>query len=244
MLEVKHLRKQFGGIRAVDDCSFSIRVGALTALIGPNGAGKTTVVNIISGLERPDEGAVSFFADDITTLTADQRAKRGIVRTFQQVRLFRNLSVRDNLALAVLDGDDFWWKQFTHPATVSDDVLTHALERVGLAIALDALPTALSFGQRKLLELARALLRPHKLMLLDEPVAGVTPVLRRQIAEILEQLRMEGETILFIEHDMDFVMRIADEVIVMEEGRVLTKGTPDEVRRDPAVLEAYLGEQV
>ena len=244
MLEVKHLSKKFGGIHAVDDCSFSIRVGALTALIGPNGAGKTTVVNLISGLDRPDHGSVTLFADDVTSLTADERAKRGIARTFQQVRLFRNLDVRDNLALATLDGDDSWWKQFLRPSPVTDDALARALQRVGLTVSLDTLVTALSFGQRKLLELARALLRPHTFLLLDEPVAGVHPALRKQIGDILEQLRMEGETILFIEHDMDFVMRLADEVIVMEEGRVLTKGTPDEVRRDPVVLDAYLGEQV
>lgn len=245
MLEVKNLTKHFGGMRAVDDCSFSIRPEAITALIGPNGAGKTTVVNLITGFEQADAGIVCFSREDISALPPYERSKRGIARTFQQVRLFRNMSVRDNLALSLQDGDDCFFKQFIHPGPADDSRLNQALREVGLDMPLDRAVTALSFGQRKLLELARALLRPnHRLLLLDEPVAGVTPKLRTSIQEILEKLCLDGATILFIEHDMDFVMKTSDEVIVMDRGKVLAKGAPEEVRKNPEVLNAYLGEQI
>lgn len=242
MLHIERLSKSFGGVRAVDDCSFSISSRQITALIGPNGAGKTTVFQCVSGLLAPDGGRVALGERDLTSLPPWDRARAGLSRTFQQVRLWRYLTVEEHLLLPQHTQDDRVAAVFRSDSDAQRAAARAALERVGLPLnLLGQLGSDLSYGQSKLLELARALLFPHTILLLDEPVAGVHPVLRQQIADILKQLRADGETILVIEHDMDFVRSVADHVIVMAEGKVLLEGTPEEVLRHPEVIEAYLG---
>ena len=227
ILTIKKLVKAFGGVNAVNGASFEVTGGKITALIGPNGAGKTTVFNLISGLIKPDAGQVQFIHNDITGWFAHHIAKQGISRTFQLSRVFKQMSVADNLRLA-------------KPST--DQELEIALHTVGLEKqVLSKLAGELSYGQQRLMEIARALLFPHKLLMLDEPTAGVNPAVRKQLKGILREAKSHGSTILLIEHDMDFVMDVSDHVIVLAEGKVLCEGRPAKVRKDKRVLEAYLG---
>jgi ABC-type branched-subunit amino acid transport system ATPase component len=228
MLKLEAVSKKFGGLQAVSDCSFEIKKGTITALIGPNGAGKTTIFNLILGVIKPDSGKIYFNDLLINNLPIFKRVRLGISRTFQSVRLFKNLTVGDNLSL--VSGDK--------------EAIRKTISFLGLETDLDFPVSGLSFGQQKILALARALLLPHQLLMLDEPVAGVNPLLREKFKRIFQELRDKGETIFLIEHDMNFVMNLADYVIVMAGGKVLAKGSASEVQKDPQVLESYLGEQI
>ncbi len=244
MLEVQHLTKSFGGIKAIDDCSFSVAQQKITALIGPNGAGKTTMFNCISGIERIEKGSILYEHQDINHWRDYERAEAGIARTFQLLRVFKNLTVYENVVLAARDRDQHLipsFFDFNRLKEEDEKRITDTLARVKLIDMRDTIASELSYGQQKLLSLARVLLQPHRLLMLDEPVAGVNPLLRQEFAALFLKLRDEGETMLVVEHDMEFVMRIADWVVVMSEGRVLKQGKPDEVRNDPKVLEVYLG---
>jgi branched-chain amino acid transport system ATP-binding protein len=249
LLEVEGLVKAFGGVRAVDDASLEVQTDSITALIGPNGAGKSTLFNCIAGALRPDAGRIHFDGRRIDRRRTDRIAALGLVRTFQSARALTRMSVLDNVLLA----------SFGHPGERLTGVLARpraarrheralreraneVLALVGLDRLRDAYAGTLSGGQRKLLDLARALMLEPKLVLLDEPMAGVSPTLRVQLLEHILALRRDrGVTFLIVEHDLDFVMQIADRVTVMNEGRVLTTGTAAEVRADPAVIDAYLG---
>lgn len=246
ILDIHNLTKKFGGVVAADSVSFGVAPQTITALIGPNGAGKSTVFNLISGTEAPDSGKILFNRHEIGALPPFRRARIGISRTFQTVRIPRNLTAREFLLVAATPDDEHFFRSVFVPKDRDrEEELKAALSTVGLPTEiLERRGTDLSYGQSKLLSLSAAILHPHTLLMLDEPVAGVNPVLRNQLKDILRDLRSRGETILLIEHDMDFVMSLADRVIVMEAGRVLAQGTPDEVRNDPRVLEAYLGEQL
>jgi len=226
ILRVYDLDKHFGGVYAVHNCTLGVREGTITSIIGPNGAGKTTLFNLITGILQPDKGTIRFQKQDITALPPHLVARAGISRTFQQAKVFKNMTVRDNLRLA-------------HEAT--DAELKKVLDQVHYARELDTLAGELSYGNQRLVEIARALLLPHSLLMLDEPTAGVNPKVRNELKAILKALKKQGKTIVLIEHDMDFVMSISDEVIVLNEGTVLTAGTPAQVRKNPKVLEAYLG---
>ncbi len=242
-LLVKQLSKSFGGVKAVDDCSLAVERGRITALIGPNGAGKTTIFNLISGFLAPDQGQIVFEGQDITRLAVWQRSRLGLSRTFQLSRLFRHLSIFDNLLLAARDDDDHFWRSLFRP-TPSASYLAQiqtVMDLVGLKKELTTLVTDLSYGEQKLFDLGRALVNPHTFLMLDEPVAGVNPVIREQLLGLWQKLRLRGETVLLIEHDMDFVRQAADWIIVLDQGRVLTQGEPEKVLTEPAVLEAYLG---
>lgn len=243
MIRIQNLTKHFGGVAAVQDATFSLAEGKITGLIGPNGAGKTTVFNLISGIIPAERGEIWLGKQDITPAPSHQRAMAGMARTFQQVRLFRNLSVADNIALARTQGDDqFLTGLLRGGQGIEAGEIQTFLKLVGLDVPFDRLASDLSYGQSKLLELARALAFPHKLLMLDEPVAGINPKLREDLKIILRRLRDERhETILIIEHDMDFIMGLADHVIVMDQGTVLAEGTPLEIRKNHNVLEAYLG---
>lgn len=244
LLSVQHLEKSFGGVRAVRDVSFDVEPGTITALIGPNGAGKTTVFGLVSGMVPPDKGEMCLGGVDLTKLSAWQRSRAGLARTFQLARTFRNLSVEENLFLSLRQDDDKLFKMFFRGPGVTKEErakVVEALKFVGLEKDPSSPVTDLSYGQQKLFDLARALLNPHTLLMLDEPVAGVNPVLRDQLAELLLTLKQKGETTLLIEHDMGFVRRVADRVIVLAEGTVIAEGTPEEVFSHAKVLEAYLG---
>ncbi len=226
MISVKKLDKHFGGVYAVHDCSFDIKPNNITSIIGPNGAGKTTAFNLICGIIKPDAGDIFIGKKRITGLPTHLIAQSGISRTFQQARLFSNMSVKENLLLAKKS---------------SDKELKEVLKKVHFPLSLDTRASDLSYGQMRLVEIARALLKPHKVLMLDEPTAGVNPKVRRDLKDILLNLKKEGNTVVLIEHDMEFVMSISDEVIVMAEGSVLTRGPPKKVQKDKRVLEAYLG---
>ena len=244
MLEIQHCTKSFGGVKAVDDCSFSVAQGKITALIGPNGAGKTTVFNCISGIERVEKGSILYEHQDVSHWRDYERAEAGIARTFQLLRVFKNLTVYENVALAVNDRDQYLFPSFfgfNRLREEDEKKIMDVLTRVKLGDMSDTLASELSYGQQKLLSLARALLQPHRLLMLDEPVAGINPALRQEFVTLFQKLRDEGETMFVIEHDMEFVMDIADWVVVMSEGKVLRQGMPAEVRNDSKVLEVYLG---
>ena len=249
ILEIDGVEKRFGGVHAVDGASFEVERGAITALIGPNGAGKSTLFDVVSGFERADAGAIRLDGSSIYRLPAYSIARRGLVRTFQLTKTLNVMSVLDNMLLAAPGhpGERFhgWLTSPLAARRREREARTQASELLDLfslgAHAGDYAGT-LSVGQRKLLELARALMLRPRLILLDEPLAGVNPTLGRRLLEHIEGLRgREGTTVLFVEHDMEVVMNHSDRVIVMAEGRVIAEGPPDEVRRSQVVVEAYLG---
>lgn len=248
LLSVERVTKRFAGLVAVSGASFDVAAGSLTALIGPNGAGKSTLFNVVTGFQRGDGGEVVFDGRSVYGRSPHAIARRGMVRTFQLTKALAVMSVRDNMLLAAAGnpGERLalaplrpLWRRAERAARERAGEL---LEVFGLAAKADDYAGTLSGGQRKLLELSRALMLEPRLLLLDEPLAGVNRTLGRTLLEHIERLRAErGLTILFVEHDMEVVMRHSDTVVVMAEGRVVTSGRPAEVRRDERVIEAYLG---
>ncbi len=251
MLEIKNLTKRFGGLQAVDNCSMAVHQGSITGLIGPNGAGKTTLFNLITGFYRPDEGEILFQDRRIDGLQPHQIFQNKIYRTFQITREFSLLTVLENLMLIPADqaGENVWNTWF-RPAVVRRqevDIRRKALEVLAFVELIelkDEYAGALSGGQKKLLELARSMMADPELVLLDEPGAGVNPTLLRKLMHNIKKLNSDRQiTFLLIEHDMDLVMNLCNPVIVMSEGRKLAEGTPDQIKSDDKVLEAYLGGQ-
>ncbi len=248
MLEVRDLRRSFGGIRAVDGVDLGIERGEVVGLIGPNGAGKTTVFNVVAGALHPDGGRIRLDGWDITRRRSHDVARLGLVRSFQVPRIFGRMSVMENMLLAARDRTyagllrtlAFPRAARRHERELAAEALEH-LERFGLAEMAHGWASALSGGQRKLLGLAMTLMAGPRVLLLDEPAAGINPTLQPEIAALLLSLRDEGITLFVIEHNIGFLARIADRVIVMAEGKVIREGTLDEVRADRAVLRAYLG---
>lgn len=252
ILKIENLKKHFGGVLAVDDCTFNVERGTITALIGPNGSGKTTVFNLVSGVIKADGGKIILDGKNLMHLSPSVISNLGISRVFQQSRLFGNLTVEENLMLAFDNEDQKFWASFfgldhrgKDPSTSlrasKKKIIDEYLESMRITHMRDKQTRDLSFGQKRLVEILRALINPHNLLMLDEPVAGVTPELRDKIKEDLLELKKKGETILLIEHDMNFTLKVADWVIVMDAGQVIAEGTPDEIRHNPKVLEAYLG---
>jgi branched-chain amino acid transport system ATP-binding protein len=252
-LVVEDLRKSFGGIDAVDGVSFSVERGSLTGLIGPNGAGKSTTFNLITGVHEPDAGSVAFEGEDLTGMRTSSIATSGLVRTFQIARELEEMTVLENLMLS--------------PRGQSGEKLTNAVlpglrdsvreeerelrKRVWETLELFEIDHLaedhagnLSGGQRKLLELARALMLDPTMMLLDEPFAGVNPTLEEKLLDRIHELRGEGLTFLLVEHDIDLIMEHCEHVIVMHQGQVLAEGPPAEIRSNDRVIDAYLGEDV
>jgi branched-chain amino acid transport system ATP-binding protein len=249
LLDVDGVVKRFGGIRAVDGATFGVAEGSITGLIGPNGAGKTTLFNVVTGFYRGDRGSVTFQGSKIFRKPPYLIARQGMVRTFQITKALAAMPVIDNMMLAAPDqpGERFRNVVFRPGASrrrereVREQAI-ELLEIFDLAKLADHYAGTLSGGQRKLLELARALMTRPKLLLLDEPMAGINPTLGRRLLDHMQRLRgEEGMTFLFIEHDMEVVMNHADRVVVMAEGRVIAEGEPEEVRRNQAVIDAYLG---
>ena len=252
-LQVEGLRKEFGGITAVDDASFRVERGSLTGLIGPNGAGKSTTFNLITGMLDPDAGTVTFDGEDITGLEPHAIANRGLVRTFQIARELQDMTVLENMMLAPKGqrGESLWRSVTPGVRGEVIDQEAELLERVWEVLEffdIDHLAEEyagnLSGGQRKLLELSRALLTDPDVLLLDEPFAGVNPSLEKRLLEHIHELREQGYTFLLVEHDMDLIMENCERVIVLHQGRILTEGTPAEIQANEAVIEAYLGGDV
>jgi ABC-type branched-subunit amino acid transport system ATPase component len=239
LLELAGATKVFGGVRAVDDCSFSVQEGTITGLIGPNGSGKTTVFNIITGYLRADTGRVRFAGREVTGYGTGRLYRQGLSRTFQQARVFPQLTVMENLIVA---GGYRWWQLFTPRVRHTDRERAHALlDEFRLAPQSDALASELSYGQRKLLEFAAVLISSPRLVLLDEPTAGVNPVLISTMERHIRERHAAGVTFLIVEHDMTFVMRLCDPVIVLDAGKPIFSGPPAAVQNNPLVLDAYLG---
>ncbi len=248
-LTARGLSKSFGGLQAVNNAQIEVNSGSITGLIGPNGAGKTTLFNLLSNFIRPDRGEVIFNGEAIGQLSPHQIARQGCVRTFQVARVLSRLTVLENMLLAAQKqtGENFfqlWFKrsQVLREERKNREHALHLLESVGLADKAFDYAGALSGGQRKLLEMARALMADPKLILLDEPAAGVNPTLIGQICEHIVNWNQQGLSFLIIEHNMDVIMSLCDQVWVLAEGSNLANGTPQEIQQNSAVLEAYLGD--
>jgi neutral amino acid transport system ATP-binding protein len=247
VLSATDVRRQFGGIVAVDVDHLEVQRHSITALIGPNGAGKTTFFNLMTAFDRPQSGNWEFDGHEMRTVRAHQTAARGMVRTFQLTKSLAKMPVIENMKLGAREqvGERWytgllppiWRKQEREIEARADEILA----RFRLDHMRDEYAGALSGGQRKLLEMARALMTEPTLIMLDEPMAGVNPALKQVLNAHIQTLRDEGMTVLFVEHDMDMVHDISDWVVVMAEGRVISEGTPDQISSDPAVIDAYLG---
>jgi ABC-type branched-subunit amino acid transport system ATPase component len=240
LLEVDRLSKRFGGVVAVDSCSLSVAEGSITGLIGPNGSGKTTVFNLVTGFLPRDSGEIRFKSRSVAGLGPDRIYGLGIGRTFQLARIFPRLTALENMLVPV--------RRVGLRALLSRGQWGHEKERamqmlefMDISQVAGTVGGALSYGQRKLLELAAVMMARPELVLLDEPAGGVNPALLERIAEHIRQLNSQGVTVLLVEHNMSFVMNLCHEVVVMQQGRVIAKGSPREVRENPAVLDAYLG---
>ncbi|MEK6854593.1 MAG: ABC transporter ATP-binding protein [Nanoarchaeota archaeon] len=240
-LDIKKVSKNFGGIVALDKCSLEIKEGKIIAIIGPNGSGKSTLFNVISNIVSAGKGKIYFSKEDITGREEHEIAKIGISRTFQEVRLFKNLTIEEHLKVALSDSDYKLIKSFFYRQPNEDDRIKEILEMVGLKKPVSTLSSELSYGQKKLLGLAVAIAKPHSILMLDEPVAGINPELRKEIFRIIKELNNKGESIAIIEHDMNFVMNLAHYIYVLDSGRLIAEGTPREVQKNKRVLEAYLG---
>jgi ABC-type branched-subunit amino acid transport system ATPase component/ABC-type branched-subunit amino acid transport system permease subunit len=241
LLEVRGAEKRFGGVRALDGCSLAVREGTITALIGPNGSGKTTLFNIIDGTMPGDGGEVFFDARRIDRLRPWERAHRGMARTFQITRLFREMTVLENVVAPL---GSFSWRRLTADAVSGPEAerAQELLDFVGMGAYAGYRAGSLSFGQQKLVELAQVLMLDPKLIMLDEPAGGINPTMIDHIADVIRELNRRGTTFLIVEHNMPLVLGLCNPVHVLARGACICTGTPDEVQADPAVLDAYLGE--
>jgi ABC-type branched-subunit amino acid transport system ATPase component len=248
LLEISGLSKHFGGVPALDNVSFCVEQGKVTALIGPNGAGKTTLINCLTGVGRPDRGGIRFAGADIAGMAAHRVARLGITRTFQNLRIFPRLSVLDNVlcGLTLQAGSSMLEALLRPPGLRHRErrlklMALEILDAFGLADLANWPVGVLPYGDKKRVEMARAFVSQPVLTLLDEPVAGLNPDETAAVAALIRQMRLAGKTIVLVEHDMELVMGVSDHVVVLDGGRRIAAGTPGEVRHNPLVLEAYLG---
>jgi branched-chain amino acid transport system ATP-binding protein len=244
ILAVEGLVKNFGGLRATDDLTFGVEEGKLTSVIGPNGAGKTTLFNLITGMIRPDAGRILFRGENITRLPVHQIVRRGISRSFQIINLFNELSLYENVWLGVQAQQGHGSELFSHSDSFGSvrDETDRIIGEIGLGGKEDVPVKLLSYGDRRLLEITVALTAKPSLLMLDEPMSGLMSEDRRRVAAFMKQLASRL-TLLVVEHAMDVVLTISDHIVVMHQGRLLAQGTPDEMRANPQVQEAYLGGQ-
>ncbi len=248
ILEVTDLSKAYAGVHALDGVSFAVEAGSITGLIGPNGSGKSTAIDCISGFQKLDGGKVVLAGTDITGRAAHRIARTGLMRTFQTVRVYERLALSDNLAIAAQQFDAATWvdeflrtRRYRDAIEASEARARRLVELIGLQRYYEAEVGILSYGQKKLVALAAALMPHPRIVVLDEPVAGVNPSRIREIEEALRQLNEAGETFLIVEHNVEFITNLCHRVVVLEQGRKLAEGTAAEIHTDSRVLEAYLG---
>ena len=241
IIETKNLTKRFDGVHAVDSISIGIKKWQITGIIGPNGSGKTTLINLLSGMLPTDGGVVVVSGVTIEAMKPHQIYSYGITRTFQNIRLFEQMTVLDNILLVLTERNVFsslFEKHTKHHLNNAEDVL----RKIGLWEKKNQLAVNLSYGQRKLLEIARTLAMKSEIYLFDEPFAGLFPEMRKIVAGIIQELKQENKTVILIEHDMGLIRELCDYIFVMDEGKLLAEGTPKHVLEKRAVIEAYLGE--
>jgi branched-chain amino acid transport system ATP-binding protein len=248
LLEIRNLSRAFGGVKAVDDVSFAVNEGSIHALVGPNGAGKTTLFNLVAGVIRPAAGHVLLGERDVTELSTAERAQAGLQRTFQNLQTFSELSALESVMVgAHLCSDTSFLKAlFNTPAirhtnAKARDRAEVLLSRVGLDTYRNSRPDAMPYGAQKRLDIARALAAEPKLLLMDEPAAGLNPAETAAMRNLIADIAQQGVTVLLVEHDMKLVMSIAETIVVLDHGQKLAEGTPDEIRQNPEVIRAYLG---
>jgi ABC-type branched-subunit amino acid transport system ATPase component len=248
ILEVTDLRKSYAGVHALDGVSFAVEAGSVTGLIGPNGSGKSTAIDCISGFQQRDGGRIVLAGRDISGQAAHDIARAGLMRTFQTVRIYERLNLRDNLAIAAQQFDPATWvdeflrtRRYRQAVDKAETRARELVELIGLRRYWEIETGILSYGQKKLVALAAALMPHPRIVVLDEPVAGVNPTRIREIEVALAELNRAGETFLIVEHNVEFITNLCHRVIVLDQGRKLAEGTAQEIHTDPRVLEAYLG---
>ena len=249
LLEIAHLHKYFGGLHATDDVSFQLEAGTIQALIGPNGAGKTTLFNLVSGSIPPSSGTIRFADQDITGLKPFQIARRGVIRTFQNLKLSPHMSVLENVMIGrhIRSRAGFLSSMLRLPGVAREEKRIQeqamvALERLGIAGLRERQAGTLPFGQQRAVELARALACEPQLLLLDEPASGLNIRETAELSELIRTIRDQGVTILIVEHDMSLVMDISDNIVVLNFGKKIAQGAPRDIQRNPDVIQIYLGE--
>ncbi len=248
ILAARDISISFGGIKAIDGVSFQVSPGQILSIIGPNGAGKTTLFNIVSGVYERDQGRIELSGEDVTGLTPDKLAARGLSRTFQNLQIFQRMTAAENVMVGRhlrercnLFADMFRLPSVTRQNSQTRDAALELLDDVGLKSSADVSAGSLSYGACKRLEIARALAAEPRVLLLDEPAAGCNPVETEEIDELIRRVAAKGIAVVLVEHDMKLVMKISDHILVLNRGKPIAEGGPREVRVNPAVLEAYLG---